>query len=124
MEKIDAEAPFEVKKPKKMEAAGDEDVDIGDEMPMNNFPPVEIEKDKDVVGGHASSSSSSSGSSSSDSSSSSGMNLVPTMCFWVLYSKSLASNKNEGEHLNFDFVTDSDSGSSSGSDSEADNGHL
>lgn len=61
-----------MKKPKKMEA-GDEDVDIGDEMPMSIFPPVEIEKDKDVVGGHAASSSSSSSSSSSDSSSSSGM---------------------------------------------------
>lgn len=66
-----AESVPEVKKMKKMEV-GDEDVDIGDEMPMNNFPPVEIEKDKDVVGGHAASSSSSSGSSSSDSSSSSG----------------------------------------------------
>lgn len=61
-------AASEPKKPKKGEA-GDEDVDIGDEMPMSNFPPVEIEKD---VGGHGSSSSSSSSSSSdSDSSSSS-----------------------------------------------------
>jgi hypothetical protein len=60
----------EAKKPKKGEA-GEEDVDIGDEMPMSNFPPVEIEKD---VGGHGSSSSSSSSSSSdSDSSSSSGI---------------------------------------------------
>ncbi|GAB4828159.1 hypothetical protein Ancab_035076 [Ancistrocladus abbreviatus] len=50
--------------------AGEEDVDIGDEMPMSHFPPVEIEKDDD---GHAGSgSSSSSSSSSSDSSSSSG----------------------------------------------------
>ncbi|XP_065872342.1 transcription factor GTE7-like [Euphorbia lathyris] len=56
----------EVKKPKKGDA-GDEDVDIGDEMPMSSFPPVEIEKDN----GHASSSSSSSSSSSDDSSSSS-----------------------------------------------------
>lgn len=84
-----AEQPIEVKKQKKIEAAGDEDVDIGDEMPMNNedvdigdempmnnFPPVEIEKDKDVAGGHASSSSSS-GSSGSDSSSSSGMKPLP-----------------------------------------------
>ncbi|KAJ7946810.1 Transcription factor like [Quillaja saponaria] len=68
-EKIDA-LQAEVKKPKKMDA-GDEDVDIGDEMPMSSFPPLEIEKDKDVVGGHASSSSSSSSGSSSDSSSSS-----------------------------------------------------
>ena len=55
-------------KPKKVEA-GDEDIDIGDEMPTSMFPPVEIEKDKDVAGGRGSSSSSSSGSSSSDSSS-------------------------------------------------------
>lgn len=73
-EKVDG-APVEVKKAKKVEA-GDEDVDIGDEMPMSMFPPVEIEKDKDVAGGHASSSSSSSGSSSSDSSSSSGINFL------------------------------------------------
>ncbi|KAJ6409385.1 hypothetical protein OIU84_008978 [Salix udensis] len=57
----------EAKKPKKGDV-GDEDVDIGDEMPMSSFPPVEIEKDN----GHASSSSSSSSSSSDDSSSSSG----------------------------------------------------
>lgn len=57
---------------------GDEDVDIGDEMPMSEFPPVVIEKDKDIGGGHASSSSSSSGSSSSDSSSSSGNSEVRT----------------------------------------------
>lgn len=67
---------------------GDEDVDIGDEMPVHNFPPVEIDKDDDRNqgggGGGASSSSSSSSSSGSDSSSSS----------------------------------DSDSGSSSGSDSD------
>eukprot|EP00257_Ricinus_communis_P016108 XP_015574173.1 transcription factor GTE7 [Ricinus communis] len=56
----------EAKKPKKGDA-GDEDVDIGDEMPMSSFPPVEIEKDN----GHASSSSSSSSSSSDESSSSS-----------------------------------------------------
>ncbi|QCD76615.1 hypothetical protein DEO72_LG1g236 [Vigna unguiculata] len=62
--------PTELKKPKKVEA-GDEDVDIGDDMPMGVFPPVEIEKDKDVAGGHASSSSSSSSGSSSDSPSSS-----------------------------------------------------
>ncbi|KAI4296470.1 hypothetical protein L6164_036426 [Bauhinia variegata] len=68
-EKVEA-VPAEVKKPKKVEA-GDEDVDIGDEMPMSIFPPVEIEKDKDVAGGHASRSSSGSSGSSSDSSSSS-----------------------------------------------------
>ena len=58
----------EAKKPKKGDV-GDEDVDIGDEMPMSSFPPVEIEKDN----GHASSSSSGSSSSSDDSSSSSGI---------------------------------------------------
>ncbi|KAJ8769011.1 hypothetical protein K2173_024006 [Erythroxylum novogranatense] len=63
------DAATEAKKPKKGEA-GDEDVDIGDDMPMSSFPPVEIEKDN----GHASSSSSSSSSSSDDSSSSSGVN--------------------------------------------------
>lgn len=71
-EKVDV-AAAEPKRVKKGEA-GDEDVDIGDDMPMNNFPPVEIEKDVGGVGGHASSSSSSgSSSSSSDSSSSSGI---------------------------------------------------
>ncbi|KAM7479061.1 hypothetical protein LguiA_027274 [Lonicera macranthoides] len=83
------------KRPKKGGEAGEEDVDIGDEMemPENSFPPLEIEKDEGahvpgpVQGqGNASSSSSSSSSSGSDSSSSS----------------------------------DSDSGSSSGSDSDAD----
>lgn len=51
---------------------GDEDVDIGDEMPVQNFPPVEIDKDDDRNhGGGDSSNSSSSSSSGSDSSSSS-----------------------------------------------------
>ncbi|KAJ4966678.1 hypothetical protein NE237_018527 [Protea cynaroides] len=45
----------------------EEDVDIGEEMPAINFPPVEIEKD---AGGYASRSSSSSSSSSGSSSSS------------------------------------------------------
>ncbi|KAJ6302683.1 hypothetical protein OIU77_016717 [Salix suchowensis] len=61
------EVANESKKPKRGDV-GDEDVDIGDEMPVSSFPPVEIEKDN----GHASSSSSSSSSSSDDSSSSSG----------------------------------------------------
>ncbi|PWA78727.1 bromodomain, NET domain protein [Artemisia annua] len=88
-----------VKKSKK--DAGEEDVDIGDEMPESSFPHVEIEKDdggggqgQAVTGGgqgnndnNASSSSSGSSSSSSSGSSSS---------------------------------SDSDSGSSSGSDSDAD----
>ena len=58
----------ETKKQRKGEA-GEEDVDIGDEMPASDFPPVVIEKD--AGGGHASSSSSGSSSSSSDDSSSS-----------------------------------------------------
>lgn len=45
------------------DAAGEEDVDIGEDIPVNVFPPVEIEKDDG----------SSSSSSSSDSSSSSGI---------------------------------------------------
>ena len=66
----------------------DDDVDIDDdEMPMNSFPPVEIEKDDggghDNGGGHATSSSSSSGSSSSDSSSSSGICLNTSLVCWV-----------------------------------------
>ncbi|KAF8411317.1 hypothetical protein HHK36_003864 [Tetracentron sinense] len=57
---------------------GEEDVDIGEEIPTNNFPPVEIEKDAGYASsgsGSSSFSSSSSGSSSSsdsDSGSSSG----------------------------------------------------
>lgn len=50
---------------------GDEDVDIGgDEVPVHNFPPVEIDKDDDRNhdGDTSSSSSSSSGSDSSSSS--------------------------------------------------------
>lgn len=78
-EKIEAVAS-EAKKLKKGGEVGEEDVDIGDEMPISNFPPVEIEKD---VGGHGSSSSSSSSSSSDSDSSSSGI----THCFissrWV-----------------------------------------
>jgi bromodomain-containing protein 3 len=63
-EKIEVLA--EAKKPKKWDI-GEEDVDIGDEIPISSFPPVEIEKDN----GHASSSSSGSSSSSSGGSSSS-----------------------------------------------------
>lgn len=63
------EASASKKSSSKKVELGEEDVDIGDEMPSTNFPPVEIEKD--ATGGYASGSSSSS-SSSSDSSSSSG----------------------------------------------------
>ncbi|CAN1302815.1 Transcription factor GTE3, chloroplastic [Linum perenne] len=57
---------METKRAKKGDG-GDEEVDIGDEMPMSSFPPVQIEKDN----GHGSSSGSGSSSSSDDSSSSS-----------------------------------------------------
>lgn len=75
-----------MKKSKK--EAGEEDVDIGDEMPESSFPHVEIEKDDGGGGGQgpavvhgndnaadnaSSSSSGSSSSSSGDSSSSSGI---------------------------------------------------
>ncbi|XP_039689022.1 transcription factor GTE7 isoform X2 [Medicago truncatula] len=71
-EKVDATPPSEGKKQKKIDTV-DEDVDIGDDMPANDFPPVEIEKDKDMggTGGRASSSSSGSSSSGSGDSSSS-----------------------------------------------------
>ncbi|KAL2522610.1 Transcription factor GTE7 [Forsythia ovata] len=54
---------------KKGDVVGEEDVDIGEEIPVNNFPPVEIERD--AAGSSNESSSSSSSSSGSDSSSSS-----------------------------------------------------
>lgn len=47
---------------------GEEDVDIGEEIPVENFPPVQIEKDAPCASsGSSSSSSSSSGSDSSSS---------------------------------------------------------
>lgn len=52
-----------IQKSKKGCDAGEEDVDIGEDIPVDIFPPVEIEKDDDR----------SSSSSSSDSSSSSGI---------------------------------------------------
>lgn len=84
-EKVDLVVPAEGKKQKKIETV-DEDVDIGDDMPMNNFPPVEIEKDRDMggAGGHASSSSSSSSSSGSDSSSSSGIPFSCSCFVWIM----------------------------------------
>ncbi|XP_043708562.1 transcription factor GTE2-like [Telopea speciosissima] len=63
---VSASTSVAAKKYKKGETV-EEDVDIGEEMPANNFPPVEIEKD---AGGYASRSSSSSSSSSGSSSSS------------------------------------------------------
>lgn len=59
-----------IQKSKKGFDAGDEDVDIGEEIPVDIFPPVEIEKDDDRSS--SSSSSDSSSSSGSDSGSSSG----------------------------------------------------
>ena len=47
--------------------AGEEEVDIGDDMPAKEFPPVVIEKDKGANTKNSSSSSSSSGSGSSSS---------------------------------------------------------
>ncbi|KAL6517573.1 hypothetical protein OROMI_033274 [Orobanche minor] len=66
---------------KKLKENDDEDVDIDDDMPATNFPPVEIERDEGGAGGgggqdrddRVDASSSSSDSSSSDSSSSSGI---------------------------------------------------
>ncbi|XP_073001515.1 transcription factor GTE7-like [Typha latifolia] len=60
-----------VKKSKKADT-GDEDIDIGDEMPPTSYPPVEIEKDAGYSGSSSSSGSDSSSSSDSDSGSSSG----------------------------------------------------
>lgn len=54
---------------------GEEVVDIGEEMPASNFPPVEIDKDA-AYASSSSRSSSGSSSSSDDDSSSSGMGSV------------------------------------------------
>lgn len=51
--------------------AGEEDVDIGEDIPIEDYPSVEIERDGTAVAVAASSGSSSSGSSSSSSGSSS-----------------------------------------------------
>lgn len=56
---------------------GEEDVDIGEDIPIEDYPSVEIERDGTAVAAAASSGSSSSGSSSSSSgSSSSGISLL------------------------------------------------
>ncbi|XP_057952505.1 transcription factor GTE7-like isoform X2 [Malania oleifera] len=65
---VASDAVEAVQKSKKVGEAGEEDVDIGEDIPMGNFPPVEIEKDTGYASSRSSSSSSSS--SSSDSSSS------------------------------------------------------
>lgn len=70
-------------KSKKVDVA-EEDVDIGEEIPMGNFPPVVIEKDAAACASSGSSSSGSS-SSSSDSSSSSGINPRLSLLVCVYY---------------------------------------
>eukprot|EP00250_Pteridium_aquilinum_P020749 c24929_g1_i8 orf=3988-5961(+) len=61
--------PKAAKAPLRGNEGGEEEVDIGDDMPTKEFPPVVIEKDRgmNTKEGSSSSSSSSSGSSSSDS---------------------------------------------------------
>ncbi|PIA51889.1 hypothetical protein AQUCO_01000040v1 [Aquilegia coerulea] len=96
----------------------EEDIDIGEEIPTNNFPPVEIEKDV----GYASRSSSS-GSSSSDSSSSSGMGFGFLRPFWLILLEAIAVFDCNIYLVNFPMgvaIAGSDSGSSSESDSDAD----
>lgn len=71
----------------------DEDVDIGDEIPVHNFPPLVIDKDDDKTQGggddddRESSRSRSSSSSSSDTSSSSGIYTyivyLGLICHWI-----------------------------------------
>lgn len=63
---------------------GEEDVDIGEEIPVGIFPPVEIEKDVNTCASGKSSSSRSS-SSGGDSSSSSGTHFHPftIICLYV-----------------------------------------
>ncbi|GAV86862.1 Bromodomain domain-containing protein [Cephalotus follicularis] len=62
---------------------GEEDVDIGEEIPMGNFPSVEIEKDDVAAGGATSGSSSSNSSGSSSGSSSSGIKKSQLSAFHV-----------------------------------------
>lgn len=52
--------------------AGEEDIDIGEELPADDFPPVEIEKDPVGAGGGSSSPGSSSASGDDSSSSATG----------------------------------------------------
>ncbi|KAL4567948.1 hypothetical protein LXL04_023544 [Taraxacum kok-saghyz] len=120
MEKVDG-----MKKGKK--DTGEEDVDIGDEMPESSFPHVEIEKDdgggqgQATGGGHGnenggSSSSRSSSSSSSDSSSSSG---IESCLSSISEQKERFLFIGKQKLISKNMFTDS-SGSSSGSDSDAD----
>lgn len=64
----------------------EEDIDIGDEMPMNNYPPLEIEKDA-VSSPATSGRSRSSGSSSSGSDSSSSSGIDSCLLCSLLYSR-------------------------------------
>ncbi|CAL9747771.1 unnamed protein product [Musa acuminata subsp. burmannicoides] len=67
---VDASEVVAAKKSKKGDTA-EEDVDIGDELPITNYPPVEIQKDTGYATSSSSSDSDSSSSSGSDSGSSS-----------------------------------------------------
>lgn len=93
---------------------GEEDVDIGEEMPVSHFPPVEI--DKDAAYASSSSRSSSGSSSSSDDSSSSGMGSLLWLLSCLLQALLFLAT-------HYWLVAFSDSGSSSGSDSDADSVH-
>lgn len=97
--------------------AGEEDVDIGEDIPIKDYPSVEIERDGTAVAAAAAaacSGSSSSGSSSSSSGSSSS----------GIFRKSLLATTKKGFTFLMSWscsIADSGSGgSSSGSDSDAD----
>lgn len=97
-------------KNKKWEA-GEEDIDIGEELPSDDFPPVEIDKDP---GGGSSSSGSSSASGGDDSSSSASGKYSLFMV-----AKQFDLPLKLGLDLDLD-LADTDSGSPSGSDSDED----
>lgn len=104
----------EVGQKNKKSEIGEEDVDIGEEMPVSHFPPVQI--DKDATCASSSSRSSSGSSSSSDDSSSSGMGSILWLISCMFQALLFLSPSNW-------VVACSDSGSSSGSDSDADSVH-
>ncbi|RRT61411.1 hypothetical protein B296_00019400 [Ensete ventricosum] len=68
---VDASEVAAAKKSKRGGDTAEEDVDIGDELPITNYPPVEIQKDTGYATSSSSSDSDSSSSSGSDSGSSS-----------------------------------------------------
>lgn len=116
-------------------AGGEEDVDIGDEIPVGNYPPVEIERDDAIGGGYGGpvanlSKSESSSSSGSGSSSSSGTFDELDAITFVLLADSVLDDGCFGDHywqmmdvldadLGMKNFAGSDSGSSD-SDSDAD----